>query len=68
MSVPKKPTKVRVGTEMYRVVVLKVEGRAPDGRPRECRFVYDEESVHVADGDEFITAFVPSATIAKRAN
>lgn len=58
MSAPKKPTKIRVGAEMYRVVVLLVTSRDQ----------YDDETITLKGGEEFITAFVPERVVAPRAN
>lgn len=52
----------------HALVVLKVTGRDANGRPSEASVVYDEQTVQVADGDEFITCYVPEKCVAKRSN
>ena len=51
--------------EEYRLVVFKVTGRYPDGRPKECIMVHDDQKTDVQDGTEFITGFVLAKTVAK---
>ena len=54
--------------EEYRPTVLKVVGRYPDGRPKECIMIHDEQSADVKDGTEFIVGFLPSKTVRKSAS
>jgi hypothetical protein len=54
--------------EEYRATVLKVVGRYPDGRPKECVLIHDEQSTDVTDGTEFIVGFLPSKTVRKSAS
>ena len=49
----------------YKPTVLKVTGRYPDGRPKDCIMIHDDQSTEVKDGTEFIVAFVPLKTVAK---
>lgn len=43
--------------EWYRDVVLYVTKRDANGRPREARLLYDEETHNVAEGDEFMIVY-----------
>jgi hypothetical protein len=52
--------------ELYSTTVLKVTGRYPDGRPKECIMIHDDQSTEVQDGTEFIVGFLPTKTISKR--
>lgn len=54
--------------EEYKLVVLKITGRYPDGRPKDCLMVHDEQSTDVQDGTEFITAYVLAKVVAKKGN
>ncbi len=51
--------------EEYRATVLKVVGRYPDGRPRECVMIHDDQSTAVQDGTEFIVGWLPAKTVRK---
>lgn len=48
------------------LVVLYVTKRDPNGLPREARFLYDDETHQVKEGDEFVTAYIPTANLRKR--
>ncbi len=52
----------------YTATVLKVLGRYPDGRPKECVMVHDDQSTDVAEGTEFIVGFLPSKCVRKSAS
>lgn len=54
--------------EPHSLVVMKVVESDAQGRPRKLEVIYDEESVAVKDGFEFITAYVPEKVVAKRTN
>jgi len=54
--------------EEYRATVLKVTGRYPDGRPRDCILIHDDQETDVKDGTEFIVGFLPSKTVRKTGN
>lgn len=54
--------------ECYRITVFKVTSRKADGTPHTCVRVADDEKIQVAEGDEFITAFVPEAVLKRTAN
>jgi hypothetical protein len=43
----------------YKAAVLLVTGRDPNGKPRECRFVHEDESVTLAGGEEFVVVYAP---------
>lgn len=55
-----------IGGVPHQVVVLKVVGRWPDGRPKECIMIQDDQSTDVAEGSEFVTAWVQSTVLGKR--
>ena len=40
--------------EEYRATVLKVTGRYPDGRPRDCILIHDDQETDVKDGTGWI--------------
>jgi len=54
--------------EEYVTKVLLVKGRHKDGRPRECVFIDDDESVKLEGGEEFIVVFVPLKVWETKAN
>lgn len=54
--------------DRYVLVVIKVTGRTPDGRPATGEFGYDETVFDLKQGDEFITAFIPEKIARKTAN
>jgi hypothetical protein len=63
------PIKARtIRGEEYWATVLKVVGRYPDGRPRECIMIHDEQTTDVKDGTEFIVGWLPSKTVRKSAS
>jgi len=47
-------------------IVLKIVGRWPDGRPKECIMLQDDQATDVQDGTEFITAWAPTKVLGKR--
>ena len=51
--------------EDHTLVVLKIMGRYPDGRPKDCILIHDDQSTEVQNGTEFITCYVPAKTVAK---
>jgi len=56
----------QVAGEPFKPVVLLVLGRDVLGRPSECRFVHDEQTVTLKGGEEFIVAFAPEKVVARR--
>ena len=64
----KKPGRINIHGEPYRAVVLFVTARDQLGRPREAKFMYDEESMNIKGGEEFLVVFAKSDTIAARHN
>jgi hypothetical protein len=56
---------INVNGKPHSAVVLIVTKADENGRPRECRLLYPEESVDMRDGLEFVTCFVPTAAIDK---
>jgi hypothetical protein len=52
--------------EDYKPTVLKVTGRYPDGRPKDCLMIHDDQTTELQGGEEFIVAFLPAKTVAKR--
>lgn len=57
-----------INGEEYVPVVLHVTSRDQHGRPRECRTLYDEESIEVVEGMEFIVVFAPKKLVTKTGN
>lgn len=51
--------------EVHRLIVLKVVERDEAGRPSKCEVGYDDTTFQLADGDEFITAWVPEKVCGK---
>lgn len=49
-----------------KLLVLKVTGRYPDGRPCTADILYDEQYTQIVDGTEFVTAFVVAAAFEKK--
>lgn len=52
--------------EWFANVVLYVTKRDASGRPREARFLYDEETHAVKEGDEFLIVFAPEQCLEKK--
>jgi uncharacterized protein YacL (UPF0231 family) len=61
-----KPNKLVIDGEEYPAVVVMVTGRDATGRPREGRFLYEEESINLKGGEEFLIVFANGKSIAKR--
>ena len=51
--------------EEYVPTVLKVTVLYPDGRPKDCIMIHDDQSTDVRDGAEFIVGFLPTKTVRK---
>lgn len=52
-----------INGEEYTLIVLKVVERDERGRPSKVQVGYDDTTFNVADGDEFLTAFVKTQTV-----
>ena len=52
--------------ELYTVTVFRVVGRYPDGRPKDCVMIHEDQSTEVQNGTEFIVGFVPAKTVSKK--
>ena len=65
---PKKPETRTVRGIEHTLVVLHITGRDRFGRPRTAEFIYDDESMNIEEGEEFVTAFVQTKCIAKKAS
>lgn len=63
-----KPGKLVINGEPYKTAVLYVTGRDNLGRPRECRFLYDEESMAIKGGEEFLVVYAHGPAISRRSN
>jgi len=63
----KPETRTIRGTE-HTLVVLHIIGRDRFGRPRTAEFLYDDESMKIEGGEEFVTAYVQSVCVAKKAS
>ena len=64
----KKTRKLSINGETYVPLVLYVTKRSPDGRPRELRTVYDEETHQMKSGDEFLVVFALESMLKPTAN
>lgn len=64
----KKARKLSINGEVYVPLTLYVTKRSPDGRPRELRTIYDEETHQVQSGDEFLVVFVCESVLKPTAN
>ncbi len=53
-----KPSSISVGGEIHEVVLLRIFDRDAHGRPKQCMILYDEESVELKGGEEFLTVFM----------
>ena len=53
-----KPFNVR--GEKYAIVVLHVLKKDEFDRPLECRILYDEETIQIKGGEEFVTVAMPA--------
>lgn len=51
--------------KLYRPTVIKITGRYPDGRPKECVMVHDDQTVDVQESTEFMISFLPSKCVVK---
>lgn len=51
--------------QFYRPLVFLITSRDALGRPREFRALYDEESIELKGGEDFMIAFAPDAVTAK---
>lgn len=67
-KVRKKPGKLVINGEPYPAVVALVLGRDELGRPRDCRFVYEEQTVNLVGGEEFLIVFAHGRSIAPSRN
>lgn len=61
-----KPTVRTIRDEPHRLVVLYVTGSDAQGRPTEARIVYDDATVQIVNGAEFVTCWIPEKTLHKR--
>lgn len=52
----------------FRCVVLHVTKSDTKGRPTEGQIIYEEQSVQLQQGDEFVTCFIPEAVALPRTN
>lgn len=54
----KKITKVKIGEDLFRLMVFKVMSRDEQGRPEDCTMVPDERILEITGGEQFFTAWV----------
>lgn len=66
MAKKKTPGGISVAGEDYQVVVLLINTKDPDGRPKLTTFIHDDNTISLAGGEEFITAYVPRHMLRKR--
>ena len=62
----KPPATMHVAVRRYRALVLKVEERDPDGTPRVCRLLRDDESTHLEGGEHFWIVYAPDGLTQRR--
>lgn len=62
----KKQDTAKFKGEIYKIVVMHITKKTADGRPREARMVYDDETVDLEGGEEFMTVFVPAVLLKKK--
>lgn len=60
MSGEKKRT---IRGEEHSLIVLKITGRDRLGRPSTATIGYDDTIFNLSEGDEFVTAFVPTKCV-----
>ncbi len=60
------PKGISVAGEEYRVAVLLINTKDSKGRPKLCTFIHEEQSIELAGGEEFLTAFVPRKMLQER--
>ena len=51
--------KAIIGGKSYQLVIGKVESKDTLGRPKSVTIIYDEESVDLKGGEEFVTLWMP---------
>jgi len=59
--------KKKIDGEVYKIIVAKVIERDVHGRPSKADLLYDDQVTDVAQGDEFLTIFVPAFATKKQA-
>lgn len=67
-KVKMKPGKLVINGEPYPATVLFITGRDKLGRPKEARFLYDEESMNIQGGEEFLVVYALGRAVAPRSN
>lgn len=55
----------KINGKKHDLIVLKITQKDAHGRPSKATIGYDDTVFKVDDGDEFVTAWVPSNTTAK---
>ena len=61
-----RPNRVRIGSHMYRPMVLHVKSTDAKGRPKEATILYDEEKVHLEGGEVFLVVFAQEQSLAPK--
>ena len=63
----KRPTMIQVaGGKKFYAAVLQVIEKHPDGTPKICSVMKDDESVHIDGGEEFWVVYGPKEMITRR--
>lgn len=58
--------KLVINNQQYEAVVLLIRSHDEFGRPREATTLYDEESVNIEGGEEFMIVFAPSSVVQRK--
>lgn len=66
MPKPHKPPELlRVGGKMFKLCVFMIHTKNADGSPGLCKLIPDDQVVHLAGGEEFMTTYVPLVMLPK---
>jgi hypothetical protein len=55
----KPPERIMVADKFYKLSVLMIHSKNSDGSPGLCKLIPDDQTVHLAGGEEFMTCYVP---------
>lgn len=66
----KMPDEVWIGPGIkkakHKHLVFVVKEKTEDGRPRKLEVLYDDETVTICEGMEFVTGYVPAHVVTKK--
>lgn len=60
------PDHIDVCGEVYKLTVMLIHAKNPDGSPSLMTRIPDDRKINLAGGEEFMTAYVPRAMVTKR--